>query len=172
MLNMSTDIISGVEKEPGEVEFKGIDLATSWLESEEEVTDFYVEAYEVVPVTAKQYPLDDIAYMDITTYDENNNEVDPTTRWDISDDWNQINMVVERPTQQSEVTSELILGEHLGYDDPHEWVQRIERGKFRIGVQNGEPGQSYHVMVRFTTDADRVEQIHFPVDVKEVREVS
>lgn len=167
---MSTDTIDGISKEPEEVKFKGIDL-TTWLQDSESVTDWYIEAYEITPETAKSFDLSNVQYLDVITYNEDGEVVNEETRWEMSNEAEIANLTVQRPVNTTEVTESIIVGEHFGTNDPNKWVQRVNEGKYRIGIKNGEVGLNYRISVSFDTDSGRTELIHFPVTIIDVSSI-
>ena len=167
---MAINTIDGFSKEPEEVKYKGIDL-TTWLQDNESVTDWKVEAYEVSPTTFHKFDLEGVSYFDLVTYDDDNNIVDEKTRWEVGDDWENARITIQRPVDVNEVTETIIVGDNIGSDDPNDWVQRVNAGKFRVGIQGGEVGYTYRVSILFETDSGRGEQLHFPVNIIDVVDV-
>lgn len=167
---MAIDTIEGFTKEPEEVKYKGIDL-TTWLQDNELVTNWYVEAYEIAPTTVRGFDLDGVSYIDIIASDEEGDVVDSEERWEMDDDWSNARFVVQRPVDVTEVTEDIVVGEGIGADNPNERIHRVNEGKFRIGIKNGEVGYTYRISTRFDTDANRTEQFHFPVEIIDVTDV-
>jgi len=167
---MSKDILDGITKEVEEVEYKGIDLR-EWLEEEEDVVQRTVSAHEISPQIVKEYDLEDVKYIDITTYDENEEVVHEESRWEMSDESSKARFQIQRPAQATEVTEDIIVSEGIGSDDPKYWVQRMNRGRYRVGVKDGQVGFTYRVTVQFETEANRTKTVHFPVEIIDVTQV-
>lgn len=161
---MADDILEGITKEVEEVEYKGIDLR-NWLEEGEDVVSRDVEAYEVYPRTIKEFNSEDIKYIDITTYDADNNVINEESRWEMSDDFTRAIFQIERPSQSADVTEDIIVSEGTGSSDSSYWVQRIDYGRYRVGIKNGEINTTYRVSVTFETEANRTKIVHFPVEI-------
>lgn len=164
---MSLNTISGIEKEPDEVKPKGIDLATNYLETEEDVNEFKIFVYKVVSKTLKQFDLTNVQYITIKTLDSNKDVVQEETEWEMADAWNSVKFLAQSTELAEEVTSDIIVP--TDNDNPNQWVKKVDDGKFKLNIQNGEVGETYHAIFKFTTDAERVEKLHFPITITEVR---
>ena len=167
---MSKDILEGITKEVEEVEYKGIDL-TQWLEEKEEVEQYRVEAYRSFPQSAKTFDLSDVSYIDIITYDEEEEVVHNESRWDVSEGSIEAVFEITKLSNDNKVTENIIVGENVGADSPDKWIEKIERGRYRVGVKNGEVGATYRVTLTFETDANRNKRVHFPVNIIDVTNV-
>lgn len=163
---MAEDTLTGIEKEPSEVKFKGIDL-TTWLEEEEEVEDIWIYAYEQSSSLIKEFDNEDLKYIDITSYNEIHDIITSTEEWEIPDNWSSVRFIGQRESAPSEVTEEIIVGDQVGYDNPNRWIKKEDEGKYKVGIIGGDLGKEYSVKIEYETDAGRVENIYFPVKIVE-----
>lgn len=162
-----TDVINGISKEPDEIEYKPIDIETNWLSEDEELTDLSVYAYEITDTTIKEFDLDNIEYLSITTHDSNHNIVNEESEWRMADDWTHAIFSVLSEQEKNEVTEDIVVDE-TGSESPNNWIDQITNGKFRVGIKGGKVGDRYHVKIKFSTSANRTKILHFPVNIIEV----
>lgn len=165
-----TDVIEGLTKEPEEIEYKPIDLASNWLAEEEDVEEIYVYAYEVTDITIKEFDLSDVQYLSITTFDEDYEVVDQENEWKMADNWLNAKFSVFSEERSIEVTEDIIVDE-TGSDNPNRWIDKIDNGKYRVGIKGGEVAEKFHIKIEFSTSANRHKVIHFPVDIIEIKDV-
>lgn len=159
------DLLEGIEKEPDEVKFKGIDIAANWLEEEEKVIDISVYAYEKKASVIKEFDLENIKYIDIIAYDQDYGVTSKEEEWEMPDSWETVKLVGQESSTADEVTGDLIYGESVGTSDPNSWIKKVDRGQYRVGIENGDIETGYLVTIKFETDANRIEKIYFPIEI-------
>lgn len=166
---MAVDVIEGIEKEPEEIKFKGIDLATNWLEPEEDIESSKVRAYKTTDETIREIDLTEVKYVDINVYDADHELIEGPIEWEMSNSWETIVFLAQGEEDAEEVTDSIIVNGDS--DNPSSGIDRLENGRYKIGLENGVLGERYHIVTKFDTQANRIEWIHFPLEIVEVKNI-
>lgn len=167
---MATHIIDGIEKEPEENKSKAVDFS-DWLNQNETINDAKVYIYETSPKKINTFDLSNIRYVDITLYDKDHQQIESQSEWEMDDKWENLIFFIEGPFPPNEVTQDMLVSDITGNNDPNYWIKRVDNKKYRIIIQNGEITKSYRGVFKVTTNANRVEKLHFPIDITEVQKV-
>jgi len=127
--------LSEEEVEPGEIEFKGIDIS-EWLSTGETVTSIKIYVFKCETESLQELDLSEVETLSLSGYDSSHELVQGEDEWTVGGKWTTAKLTLEKYSTNIDVTSDLI--RDTGTDDEHYWVESLGNDQYRVGIRCNE----------------------------------